>query len=379
MTKPRICLNMIVKDEAHVIERCLASVIPHITSWCISDTGSTDNTIEVIENVMAKAGLPGKVVQHKWFDFGSNRTLALRDAERVAQDTECDYYLFLDADEQLGGSGDVALSNLTHDLYQVTTEYGSIEYARTLLASTTRCWKWVGVLHEYLAPEAGALPTKAKMLDPSLRLKVNSDGARSQDPEKYVKDIHVLERELERDPHNPRTVFYLAQCNRDAGNAEIALVLYRRRSKMGGWEQEVWYSLLQCGLLNFRLGNVDSGILDLEAAARAIPTRLEPVMALVSYYRATSQWKNARFWASAAYASVQSGAVDSSGLFYSVEDNTWRPADEYSLALYYTGNKELGGQILTELLKDSRTKYRILDEAHSRLVDNSHHFSLDSQ
>ena len=35
MTKPRICLNMIVKDEAHVIERCLASVIPHITSWCI--------------------------------------------------------------------------------------------------------------------------------------------------------------------------------------------------------------------------------------------------------------------------------------------------------------------------------------------------------
>ena len=61
MTKPRICLNMIVKDEAHVIERCLASVIPHITSWCISDTGSTDNTIEVIENVMAKAGLPGKV------------------------------------------------------------------------------------------------------------------------------------------------------------------------------------------------------------------------------------------------------------------------------------------------------------------------------
>ena len=88
MTKPRICLNMIVKDEAHVIERCLASVIPHITSWCISDTGSTDNTIEVIENVMAKAGLPGKVVQHKWFDFGSNRTLALRDAERVAHQSK---------------------------------------------------------------------------------------------------------------------------------------------------------------------------------------------------------------------------------------------------------------------------------------------------
>ena len=38
---PRICLNMIVKNEAPVIERCLASVRPWVDYWVIVDTGST--------------------------------------------------------------------------------------------------------------------------------------------------------------------------------------------------------------------------------------------------------------------------------------------------------------------------------------------------
>ena len=35
-----ITLNMIVKNEAHVIERCLSAARPLIDAWCIVDTGS---------------------------------------------------------------------------------------------------------------------------------------------------------------------------------------------------------------------------------------------------------------------------------------------------------------------------------------------------
>ncbi len=35
LMKSTVCLNMIVRDEAHVIERCLASVRPYIDSWVI--------------------------------------------------------------------------------------------------------------------------------------------------------------------------------------------------------------------------------------------------------------------------------------------------------------------------------------------------------
>ncbi len=39
-----ICLNMIVKDKASVIERGLASVNPFVTHWVIADTGAPEDS-----------------------------------------------------------------------------------------------------------------------------------------------------------------------------------------------------------------------------------------------------------------------------------------------------------------------------------------------
>ena len=43
-----ICLNMIVRNESTIIRRLFDSVLPIIDTYCICDTGSTDNTKEVI-------------------------------------------------------------------------------------------------------------------------------------------------------------------------------------------------------------------------------------------------------------------------------------------------------------------------------------------
>ncbi len=93
--KPRICLNMIVRDEAHVIERCLASVKPYIDHWVIVDTGSVDDTPARIASALA--GVPGTLHHRPWRDFGHNRSEALALAKPHG-----DYLLFLDADEALG-------------------------------------------------------------------------------------------------------------------------------------------------------------------------------------------------------------------------------------------------------------------------------------
>ena len=45
----KLCLNMIVKDESRTIVRLLDSVINLIDSYCICDTGSSDNTVEIIK------------------------------------------------------------------------------------------------------------------------------------------------------------------------------------------------------------------------------------------------------------------------------------------------------------------------------------------
>ena len=50
-SKQTVCLNMIVKDESHIIEKTLSHLLEHIplTYWVICDTGSSDDTCAIIE------------------------------------------------------------------------------------------------------------------------------------------------------------------------------------------------------------------------------------------------------------------------------------------------------------------------------------------
>ena len=40
--RPAICLNMIVRNEAHIVTEVLDAVAPYISTWVIVDTGSDD-------------------------------------------------------------------------------------------------------------------------------------------------------------------------------------------------------------------------------------------------------------------------------------------------------------------------------------------------
>ena len=72
---------MIVKNEEKVIERCLFSCLKFIDYFVICDTGSTDKTIEVINNFSKKYNLKGEVHQHEWVNFAHNRNLSLEIAK----------------------------------------------------------------------------------------------------------------------------------------------------------------------------------------------------------------------------------------------------------------------------------------------------------
>ncbi len=77
---PKMCLNMIVKNESHIIVETLTNILKYIDYWVISDTGSTDGTQDLIKNFFKEKKIPGELVEHQWVNFGHNRTLAFKSA-----------------------------------------------------------------------------------------------------------------------------------------------------------------------------------------------------------------------------------------------------------------------------------------------------------
>jgi glycosyltransferase involved in cell wall biosynthesis len=263
-----VCLNMIVKDEAEVIRRCLDSVRPIIDRWVIVDTGSTDGTQDIIRAHLKD--LPGELHERPWRDFAHNRSEALALARGKG-----DYTFIIDADDTLKNNGDDALPALTGDSYMVTINDATIVYQRPQLVRSALPWRYEGVLHEYLTCE-GAAP-HGRLSEITMRR--NNDGARRKDPTTYRRDVTILEAAL-RTETNPfliaRYRFYLAQSYRDCRDREKALENYLLRAELGFWQEEVFISLYAAAQLKEQLGRPEREVIDAYLrASDALPTRAE--------------------------------------------------------------------------------------------------------
>jgi glycosyltransferase involved in cell wall biosynthesis len=334
--RPSICLNMIVRDEAHVIERCLASVKPHIDHWVIVDTGSVDDTPARI--AAALAGVPGTLHHRTWRDFGHNRSEALALAKPHGS-----YLLFLDADETLGHLPGATWPALDSAAYSLEARYAELSYDRCSLVQSKLPWRWVGVLHEYL--DAGQSAAQPRI--PGFWINVTPDGARSSDPHKFAKDAAVLEAALRAEPENLRYRFYLAQSYRDAGQFAAALTNYQLRAAAGGWDEEVWYSLYECARLSARLGLAYEVVLAAHLKAhQARPQRAEALTALATYLRGLHEWHNVYMFAQAA-AQIP---APPDRLFVDMTAYQWRAQDELALAAFYTARQNEAAKLWSALL-----------------------------
>jgi glycosyltransferase involved in cell wall biosynthesis len=230
---------MIVRDEARVIERCLRSVRDAIDYWVICDTGSTDGTQALVAEALE--GVPGELHERPWVDFGHNRTELLELARGRA-----DYLLLLDADWTFEADPG-ALDGLSADVYLVRHVHeprGDFELYNRHLVRGDIGWRYVGAAHEYIEADR---PTSEARLD-GARIVNWADGGVGRE-RRWRRDVELLERDLVRDPSNLRSLFYLAQTHRDLGETARAIELYERRASLGGWDEEVYYSLYQAGVL----------------------------------------------------------------------------------------------------------------------------------
>ena len=275
-----ICLNMIVKNEAHIINRCLQSIIPHVDYWVISDTGSTDGTQDIIKQVMKD--IPGELIEHEWKDFGHNRDQVLQHSKGKA-----DYILTIDADEWLEFEDGMSFKNLSADSYYIIKDQGGKRYWVRNIVKNNMGWKWHGVLHECLE----CLNSKTYDDFDGAVIQARQEGARAHDPNTYRKDAAILTKALIDEPENTRYQFYLAQSLRDADDYEASIIHYNRRIKMGGWSEEIFYSKYQIAILMERLEYSWEECLNAYLAAwEHTPERAEPLYRIGSYYMQQQNW-----------------------------------------------------------------------------------------
>ena len=268
---------MIVKNEKTIIERCLNSVKKIIDYWVIVDTGSSDGTQQTIKECMRQ--IPGELYEQPWINFAENRNRALSLAHRKG-----DYLFFIDADEYLEFSDNFILPELDKDAYYFATRLPhNIQFYRMLLVNNHLKWVWEGVLHETLySTQAGR---SCAIMHNVINVAESNDGHRNRDVQKYHKDAILLEKELQKEPNNSRYVFFLAQSYFQAREYDLALKNYNKRSTMGGFDEEIYFSFYMAGRLQEILNMPPDHYIDSYKKAMAIrPLRAEPYYRIADYY-----------------------------------------------------------------------------------------------
>jgi len=350
-----LCLNMIVKDEAHIIERCINAARPHIQRWCIVDTGSTDGTQDKIRELLAD--IPGGLHERPWKNFAFNRNQALELAKQGGG-----FALFLDADDVL--SVDEGSKRPIEDSAFLTIHTGeAMRFQRVGIVNLAKPWHWEGAVHEYLSCE---VPATLEILD-GWHVHSISDSARNKGGGKFLRDIEMLKAELAEQPDNTRTVFYLAQSYRDAGMPEAALPLYERRSGMGGFEEEAWYAQYMMGVMYERLYDWRNAVIEYGRAYERRPTRGEPLHALAYLHRMKSDYHLGALYARQAAQLKKPTDI----LFNDDSVYIWKAYDELAVSLYWCGEYNEARAINEHLLT-------VIPPAHRPRIEANLKFCMDN-
>ncbi|MGD9618977.1 MAG: glycosyltransferase [Mycolicibacterium sp.] len=365
--KTNICLNMIVKNETTVLDRLFSSVKDYIDYYVIVDTGSTDGTQQLIKTRMSEYGIEGEVHDRPWVNFGVNRQQALELAVRAGRS---DWLLFIDADEELGVSNPRFYEELQPGVtYDIAKQHQNIRYLVPHLVNVRATeWCWKGPVHNYLEHVRGSTQRAAR--DDVWIIYHQGEGAKSQgvtSEEKYLRDAQLLEDELERNPGDPRSQFYLGQSYKHAGRLEQAFEAYKVRSKQEGWAEETFMAQLEAGrvakLMNKTEGEVVSELLQ---AYQLRPSRAEPLYELASYYRPLKMYAKAHLFAKAGLAIEW----PDDKLFVAHDVYNWRLLDEIGVCAYWMGRYEEARGACEEVLRRARGGVSVPEADLERIRQN---------
>jgi glycosyltransferase involved in cell wall biosynthesis len=337
---------MIVKNEADRILRCLESLADVVDCYVIVDTGSTDNTVELIEQWARGNDIPGQVIAGKFRNFAQARNVAIGHALDYSDDWT--HLLFVDADMELAGDKrgiHLARNSIGIDAFYVEQRVGSLTDDTVHIVSRQAINNgavWLGVTYEFMS-----LPqTRATSRVSGCWFIDHADGAHLEG--QAARDVKLLEDELVHETSaflRRRYRFYLAISYDYAGMPRLARASYLDRALMGGSEDEVYLSRLRAAAI--RAAEIDG--IGAANEYRAIPMtngRIEHLYYLAQLYASYEQWANAR----AALAPALHARRPAGGLFVESWIYDYAALGFYAVCCWHDDARDVARRHWEELL-----------------------------
>jgi len=370
---PTLCLNMIVKNESRIITRLFDSVLSIIDSYCICDTGSTDNTIQIIEDYFREKGKPGKIVQEPFKNFCHNRNFALQACLGLS-----DFVLLLDADMILETHNfDKKILN-SGQSFNILQGNDSFYYQNLRIIKNNGLYSYAGVTHEYINTPSNNITISLSKKDIFIR-DIGDGGSKS---DKFERDIRLLLDGIKEDPNNGRYYFYLGNSYHDSGKYEEAISAYKKRIEIGGWQEEIWYSYYRIGTSYKNLNKFADALYYWLEGYDYYPNRLEGIYEIIKHYRVHSKHKLCMNFYNLAKDILNKNYNRDSYLFLHNDVYSYLLHYEYTIFAAYCGVKNIDNEIITvfnncngseisNLLSNMKFYKHILQKQGMYCLDNS--------
>lgn len=237
-----LCLIMIVRNESKNMKRILESIKDIISCGSIIDTGSSDNTKDIIIKWFKDNNKILNLEHIPFVNFGFNRTLSFMRAKIAFPKIE--YFITSDADFVWK----IDLEKFKNEkligdkiLIKQKNEYISYYNFRLLKASCN--FFCLGSTHEIWYCENSTCQT----ID-SIEICDLEDGGAKED--KYIRDEILLRSSLESEDNlylKTRYKFYLAQTLQAQRRYLESNIWFIERIKDGGWYEELFFCNFQIG------------------------------------------------------------------------------------------------------------------------------------
>lgn len=287
-------LCIMVKNAGPQFEQMLQDNLPLLDQWTILDTGSTDDTVNIINKVLV-GKKEGRLYQEPFVNFRDSRNRLLD----LASTYHSKYMMMLDDTYVVQGDLRKFLTEVRSDQYATSftlfIHSDDSKYGSNRIIKGNSDLRYVYRIHEVISDKNNI---NVVIPEPCAHIEDRRfDYMEKRTLDRKRLDLVLLNEELEEDINNPRTYYYLAQTYNCLGEYDKAFAYFMKRCEFtnaGFLQERVDAAFEAARLANFKLNQPWEVCERLyEAAFKIDETRPESLYFIGIHYYLENQYEKA--------------------------------------------------------------------------------------